>query len=308
MAYQQPIVGKFASPNLTCASTRPGALSAPCGVAGQEDDVRAMNCVRQSVAALKSSWVGNCDLTADSDHDGIPDCLEAGSGTVNGTKDNNIFTNGLLFVAQQYRDFLAREGDADGLNFWTSALNAGTKSRTDMAQAYLESAEFQGTIAPVARLYFAYFGRIPDYTGLQYWIGQARAGTSLDAISQQFAASAEFGSTYGALTNSQFVSLVYRNVLGRAPDSTGLTYWTGQLNSGAVNRGAVMTQFSESAEYAGLIRNKVYVTMAYMGMLRRAPDQAGFDSWVGYMNAGNSGAALVSSFLGATEYHNRFLP
>ena len=38
---------------------------------------------------------------------------------------------------------------------------------------------------PVTRLYFAHFLRIPDYGGLNFWIGQARAGSSLDAISQQ---------------------------------------------------------------------------------------------------------------------------
>jgi hypothetical protein len=309
MAYELPTVAKFSSPSLTCQSTRAGAIRAACGIAGQEDDVRSMNCVRSGVASIRASWVGNCaNLSLDSDSDGIPDCLEAGSGRVNGAKDNDIFGNGLLFVAQQYRDFLAREADADGLNYWTGAVNSGATPRAQLAASYLESNEFQGTIAPVARLYFAYFQRVPDYAGLQYWIGRYKGGMSLNAISQQFAASAEFVSKYGALNNAQFVTLVYQNVLGRQPDASGLAFWTGQLDSAAIDRGSMMTQFSESAEYRGLIDHEVYVTMAYMGMLRRAPDSGGFTYWVGYMDSGNSGTALVASFVGSAEYHNRFLP
>jgi hypothetical protein len=309
MAYHRPTVPKFASPSLICQGTQAGAIAAPCGVADQQDVVRSTNCVRQSIAAFRNSWVGNCaNITADSDNDGIPDCLEAGSGRVNGTRDNDVFGNALLFSAQQYRDFLSREADADGLNFWTGALNSGTLTRAQMAEAFFNSAEFQGVIAPVARLYFAYFLRIPDYAGLQYWIGQFKAGSSLATISQAFASSGEFVARYGALGNSQFVTLVYNNVLGRAPDAAGLSFWTGQLNSGAMSRGAVMLAFSESAEYRGLIANEVYVTMMYTGMLRRSPDPGGFNFWVSYLDSGNSGLALTGGFITSAEYRSRFLP
>lgn len=306
MSYHRPTVAKFSSPALSCKSSRSGSLTAPCGVADAQDDVRASNCVRQSVAAFKSSWVGNCN-GADSDGDGIPDCIEANAGRVNGARDNDIFGNALLFSTQQYRDFLSREADADGLNFWMSALNNGTYSRGQMIENFFGSGEFQGTIAPVARLYFAYFLRIPDYAGLQYWIGQFRNGVPLGTISQSFATSAEFSSRYGPLNNTQFVTQVYQNVLGRAPDPQGLAYWVGQLNSGAMNRGAVMIGFSESPEYRALIGNEVYVTMIYSGMLKRSPDSGGFTYWVNQMDAGNPGLNLINGFLGSPEYRARFL-
>jgi len=50
-----------------------------------------------------------------------------------------------------------------------------------------------------------------------------------------------------------------------------------------------MLGFSESAEYKASELNKVYVTMIYVGMLRRAPDQGGFDFWVNAMNTGAAG-------------------
>jgi hypothetical protein len=150
MAYEQPTVAKFASPNLMCQSTRSGALRAACGVDGQEDTVRATNCVRQSVAALRPSWVGTCpNLSADSDGDGIPDCLEAGSRRVNGTKDNDVFSVPLLFVAQQYRDFLAREADADGLNYWTGALTS-RKATSNRTSSRAPSRRSRGSISPIS--------------------------------------------------------------------------------------------------------------------------------------------------------------
>ena len=41
---------------------------------------------------------------------------------------------------------------------------------------------------------------------------------------------------------------------------------------------------------------------------QRAGGPGGFDFWVAYMAAGNSGQALIAGFLNSPEYHNRFLP
>ena len=248
------------------------------------------------------------DPNLDSDGDGIPNGVETAEGRNPSVKDNDVFGNARLFVMQQYRDFLSREGDAGGINAWVNNINSGVQSRGQVIESFFGSQEFQGTIAPVARLYFAYFLRIPDYSGLNFWIGYYRAGNSLDAISNAFAGSAEFQSRYGALDNAGFVNLVYQNVLGRAPDAGGFAYWKGRLDGGFMTRGQVMLGFSESEEFRLSSDSKVYVTMMYFGMLRRAPDQGGFDFWVNYRNGGNSGLALIDGFLGSPEYRNRFLP
>lgn len=215
-------------------------------------------------------------------------------------------TDDTEFVKQVCRDFLNREIDAGGLAYWTGQLAGGSLTRAAVVEQFLLSPEFSQRISPVVRLYFAYFLRLPDYTGLMYWVNSYTQGTPLNDISSAFAGSTEFQQMYGALSNAQFVQLVYQNVLGRAPDAGGLAYWTGELDSGRATRGQVMTGFSESAEYAQLKANPVYVSMVYIGLLRRAPDQSGFDYWTARMDQGNSGQELIGQFLASTEYANRF--
>ena len=223
-----------------------------------------------------------------------------------GTMD--MFADSRLFAAQQYRDFLEREGDPGGVTHWAGQLDSGAMTRAQLVQTYFNSEEFQGSFAPIARLYLAYFLRTPDYGGLQYWIDYYRSGHTLAQISFEFSRSPEFDLQYGKLDNPSFVNRVYNNVLGRNADPGGLQYWTEQLHSGAMNRGQVMLAFSESPEFRGTSASEVFVTMIYVGMLRRAADNAGFMFWVNQLDQGASGLTLIQGFLDSQEYKNRFLP
>ncbi len=210
------------------------------------------------------------------------------------------------FVKQLYRDFLNREAAAGGLAYWVNQIDTGAMTKAQVIDSFLHCQEFEGRIAPIVRLYFAYFLRIPDYGGLQYWINQYTYGMPLGSISDGFAASLEFQQRYGSLTTEEFVTLIYQNVLGRSPDPGGYAYWVGQLNSGAMTRGMVMLGFSESTEYKEVTAYEVFVTMMFVGMLRRSPKQEGFDFWVGYLDSGNSELSLIDGFLNSQEYRNRF--
>jgi uncharacterized delta-60 repeat protein len=245
---------------------------------------------------------------ADSDGDGIPNGMEFAAGGDPLVKDNDVFGDTRLFAMQQYRDFLRREGDAGGVGYWAAQIDSHALMRSQVIESFVASPEFQGAIAPVVRLYFAYFLRIPDYGGIDYWTSSFRGGNSLAAISETFALSAEFAGMYGALDNAAFVERVYQNVLGRPADPAGRAHWNAQLDSGAISRGQMMIGFSESPEYSSLTANEVFVTMAYVGMMRRAPDPGGFSFWVNYMDAGNSARALIDGFIPSAEYRARFLP
>jgi len=102
----------------------------------------------------------------------------------------------------------------------------------------------------IYRLYSAYFLREPDNAGFDYWLAThgSAPNTNLDVVSDSFAISEEFMTRYGSLSNTEFVNLVYRNVLNRAPDPEGLNHWVNALNGGHP-RGSVMIAFSESEEY-----------------------------------------------------------
>ncbi|MEO6627641.1 MAG: DUF4214 domain-containing protein [Aquihabitans sp.] len=99
------------------------------------------------------------------------------------------------------------------------------------------------------RLYLAYFLREPDAGGLRYWVGQLDSGTALTAVSSSFAAAPEFKNTYGALSDPDFVDLVYRNVMRRPPDQGGHAFWVARLANRQATRGGLMVGFSESPEF-----------------------------------------------------------
>ncbi len=103
--------------------------------------------------------------------------------------------------------------------------------------------------AQIWRLYQAFFLRQPDTGGLNYWLGVANQGNGLEEIAYQFAYSEEFQLRYGAITDDQFVELIYRNVLCRPAEDEGAAYWKNILATGAAGRHQVVVYFSEAAEY-----------------------------------------------------------
>ena len=94
-----------------------------------------------------------------------------------------------------------------------------------------------------------------------------------------FADSSEFRSTYGSLTNRQFVELVYRNVLDREGDAAGIAFWTGRLDRRVTSRGHLMASFSESSEYQRATGPLVVVVSLFQAMLGRPPVPAEVDAW-----------------------------
>jgi hypothetical protein len=210
------------------------------------------------------------------------------------------------FVRQQYVDFLGRSGDSAGINFWTNLVKNGTIYRADVIDNFVFSAEFQSVIAPVSRLYLAYYKRLPDTDGLKYWIEQKINGMTLNDMSQHFADAPEFKSTYGTLSDEEFVKLVYQNVLNRSADQSGLNYWKGLLVDKTLVRGSVMTGFSESEENKKLTINNIRVISFYYGMLRRAPDESGYNYWVLQFSNGIAANALLNAFYLGDEYQGRF--
>jgi Tol biopolymer transport system component len=120
--------------------------------------------------------------------------------------------------------------------------------------------DVNGTAGQAYRLYQAAFDRKPDLQGLGVWINQLDIGQSLEWVSTQFQNSTEFKLRYGTnVSNEQFVTLLYQNVLHRAPDAGGMTAWKGALDTNVQTPSQVLAGFSESTEnkiaLIGVIQN-----------------------------------------------------
>lgn len=127
-------------------------------------------------------------------------------------------------------------------------------------------------------LYVAFFNRIPDANGLEYWLGKLAGGQKMTQIAESFYnAGVQFSSLTGfsaTMTNSDFINVIYRNVLGRADgaDSGGLAYWNGELMSNRATRGSLVSDiltaahaFKNDSTYsyvANLLDNKIAVAQA----------------------------------------------
>lgn len=161
------------------------------------------------------------------------------------------------FVEQLYRNVFGRDGDAQGIGFWTSEINGG-RSRASVVLEFAQSIEFIDATKTAAlqseiegaiyRLYLAYFLRPADAGGAAFWLQQALGGTSFTSISNAFAQSPEFEDRYGDLDDSDFVEVVYGNVLSRTPDAAGYAFWLDEMRTG-MTRGDVMLAFSDSPEF-----------------------------------------------------------
>lgn len=111
--------------------------------------------------------------------------------------------------------------------------------------------DIEGVAGSAFRLYQAAFDRTPDTAGLSYWIHELdNAKGDMAWMANNFIISDEFRSTYGTpegVSNADFLNLVYNNVLDRAADGQGFTYWMNELDNG-FDRGRVLASFSESVE------------------------------------------------------------
>ena len=114
--------------------------------------------------------------------------------------------------------------------------------------AYVQGSTVTARHSDVLRLYWAFFDRVPDLEGAQYWIDQSNKCASLGEIAYSFQMSDEFRLRYGSLTGRDYLELVYNNVLDRQPDQSGADYWLNQLASG-MDRSRLMLYFAQSAEF-----------------------------------------------------------
>ena len=159
-------------------------------------------------------------------------------------------------VATLYRTFLHREPDPGGLAGWSAVLRT---QRLAVARGFILSPEFQRLLpdrtdraavaAVITRLYQQILQREPDPAGLAGWVDHVVTTGDLEGAAAGFLASPEFEAR--PLSQSGYVTILYRTFLGREPDPAGLAGWTNALGShllGVVNAG-----FVRSFEFQSLV-------------------------------------------------------
>jgi hypothetical protein len=171
--------------------------------------------------------------------------------------------------------------------------------------------------------------REPDAEGKAYWNGEAErmaaAGADVNeawySLAALFFSSGEYQAQ--ATTTRAYVTDLFRTFLAREPDTAGLLYWIGQIDSG-MPREVARVALMFSPEFRTL-SNRIYgvqqvraetnvVMDFYRGLLNRLPDGAGYTSWVQRFRAAQcKGAAAVeseveaisSAFMSGSEYAAR---
>ena len=268
------------------------------------------------------------------------DCAAA-TPTPTPTPTANPLDQTAFFVTQHYRDFLGREPDDAGLQFWVNEIeqcgaDAGCREvkRVNVSAAFFLSIEFQETGYLSYRARKVAFGDLPNrpvpVTRAEMLADMQVIGNGLvvnadgwqqkleqnkRAYFEQLAASERFTSKYpSSWMPGQFLFALKQNA-GGALSQAEVNALESQMNAGTMTRAQALRAVAEDSDLTKAEFNKAFVLMQYYGYLRRNPDDppdsdfAGWNFWLGKLNLFGGDyvkAEMVKAFLDSTEYRNRF--
>ncbi|MFZ6817030.1 DUF4214 domain-containing protein [Undibacterium sp. Ji22W] len=227
----------------------------------------------------------------------------AGSDNIDGNagRDTVVYSGKLSTYALSHQantyNVTSKNGVAGGETSVDSLRNIESLKFDDMTvnlqiQAVAAGAPSQN-VQRLIELYVAFFNRVPDADGLAYWLGEMKAGKTINAIAETFYnAGVQFSSLTGfsaSMSNVDFINVIYKNVLGRTDgaDADGLAYWNTELSAGRANRGSLVSTILDSAHrfkgdstwgwVANLLDNKIIVARTFAidwGLGYASPDDA----------------------------------
>jgi len=100
-----------------------------------------------------------------------------------------------------------------------------------------------------------------------------------------------------------FVYRLYKTILDREPDTTGLNDWTKKLEDGSMTGSEVANSFIFSDEFKNKnYCNKHFVKHLYNALLGRDADEEGLKNWTDQLNHGASRESIVNGFLQGGEF------
>ena len=234
-------------------------------------------------------------------------------------RNQNPIDNSAYFVRQQYRDFLSREPDASGWDFWvnnmdscpvgstfTECQNLKPAIRVDTSAAFFLSIEFQQTGYLVYRTYKAAYGNLPgapvpirfseflpdtQQIGQGVVVGQSGWEQALETNKQNFMTSfvqrPRFTSAYPtSMTVQQFVDALYTNA-GLVPTSApnrpkAISEFNSTTPADPAARARALRDVAEDPMLTQQEFNRAFVLMQYFGYLRRNPNDTPDSDFSGY--------------------------
>jgi Tol biopolymer transport system component len=240
-----------------------------------------------------------------------------------------------VFVSQHYADFLGRNPDDQGIEFWIRNMTFGCgtdavcveRKRIDTSAAFFLSIEFQRTGFMVYRLYRASYGRMPRreeflpdartaasgvIVNMPGW--EAALADNQRAFVDDWVNHPEFKFDFDQLSNDQFVDRLVANMGSTLAPGTRAAL-VDDLAAGRQTRAAVLRTIVDDDSFAAKEFNAAFVLMQYFGYLQRNPDQApdtdmrGFNFWLTKLNQFGGDyvkADMVKAFITSSEYRARF--
>jgi hypothetical protein len=223
-----------------------------------------------------------------------------------------------FFVHQHYIDFLGREPDASGYQFWINQILACGNDpqcievrRINVSASFFLSIEFQQTGFFAERAYKAAYGSgsgtstiggahqlaapiirlnefLPDSQEIAQGVivGQGNWQQKLDdnknAFVNEFVQRTRFTTAFpNSMTAAQFVDTLNTNA-GNPLTTAERDQLVNDLSTNAKTRAQVLRAIVDNQNFANLEFNRAFVLMEYFGYLRRNPNDAPDSDYTGY--------------------------
>ncbi len=176
---------------------------------------------------------------------------EGGTDTLEVSGERSEYTltlsaDGIVLTDRAGRDGSDTLVSIERVDFQTGSSSEGSVLPLDQLDGVTLLSDEQFT--QIVELYIAYFNRAPDAVGLAFWGNAFAEGLTMEEMAQLFIDQDETRDMYpDDLSNEDFATQVYTNVLGRIPDPDGFDFWVGVLDAGEVSRDTFILSVLEGA-------------------------------------------------------------